>query len=72
MSSSSLCLLPTEHLAVLDVADNDLGLRFSNRVCPTKRSFDECLHLTASGANTKLQACPHDSPMPFCDSGIET
>ena len=58
LTSSSLCLFPTEHLQALDVGDNDLGQRFSRMTCPSKRSFDECLHLTASGANTQLQVRP--------------
>lgn len=55
MSSSGLCLFPTEQLKVLDVADNDLGQRFARKSSPSKRSFDLCLHLSRSGPNTTLQ-----------------
>jgi hypothetical protein len=55
LSSSSLCLFPTEQLQVLDVSDNDLGHRFSSQSCPSKRSFDECLLLGGTAVNTILQ-----------------
>lgn len=59
MTSSSLCLFPTEQLQVLNAADNDLGQRFSRMSSPSKRSFDECLVLTAAGPNTTLQVLFH-------------